>query len=285
MQKYYLVLYLICTCIFGGFTQTIKTVEGRYTYYAPASMSMQQAEQEALKRAQINALADAFGRIVTENTTSISTTNDELFYQEGNSLVKGEWIETIGTPKYERSIFEDGFCVTCTIKGKAREISNSKSDLKVSILCNHPEAEYEHLDFKDNDKIYVKFKSAEHGYVSIYLYDKKNDIVSCLLPYPRDSHGIIEVKQDKEYIFFSKKHNELSTRAFEYVMNCSDALEVNTVYILFSKKSYSKPSLEDMGEGTLKHLNYERFQRWFTRCQSTDETFQIVSKNINIRKH
>ena len=58
-------------------------------------MSMQQAEQEAIRRAQINALASAFGRIIVENTTSIQTEQDELFYQEGNSHVKGEWIETI----------------------------------------------------------------------------------------------------------------------------------------------------------------------------------------------
>ncbi len=283
MQKHiYILFFLLCLSL-PATAKTIKTVEGTYTFYAPSTMSMQQAEQEAIRRAQINALASAFGRIIVENTTSIQTEQDELFYQEGNSHVKGEWIETIGEPKIERGFYENGFYVTCTIKGKAREIVSAKTDIDIKVLCNHPDADFEHTEFKNGDRLYVSIKAAENGYITIYLYDKKADIVSCLLPYPWDNNSVNAIKRDKKYVLFSKSLNELPAKAVEYVMNCTDDMEVNTLYVLFSRKEFSKPTLNVTGnKRTIGNLSYTQFQRWLTKCQSENETLQIIKKNINI---
>lgn len=278
-------LFLFCGICCAVAAKSIKTVEGTYTFYAPSTMSMQQAEQEAIRRAQINALANAFGRVIVENTTSIQTADDDLFYQEGNSLVKGEWIETIGEPKIERGFCEDGFYVKCTIKGKAREIVSTRTDIDVKVLCNHPDNNFEHTDFKDGDRLYVSLKSAENGYVTIYLYDKKEDVVSCLLPYPKDNHSVCAVERDKKYVLFSKQRNELPARAVEYVMNCSDDIEMNTLYILFSKKEFSKPSLNtDEGKNVIGNLTYTQFQRWLSKSMAENEGLQVINKNIKISK-
>lgn len=278
----YILFFLLCLNLSAA-AKTIKTVEGTYTFYAPSTMSMQQAEQEAIRRAQINALASAFGRIIVENTTSIQTEQDELFYQEGNSHVKGEWIETIGEPKIERGFYENGFYVTCTIRGKAREIVSAKTDIEVKVLCNHPDATFEHTDFKDGDKLYVSVKAAENGYITIYLYDKEADRVSCLLPYPWDNNSVNAIRRDKKYVLFSKSLNDLPAKAVEYVMNCTGDLEVNTLYVLFSRKEFSKPSLNITGnKRTIGNLPYSQFQRWLTKCQTEDETLQVIKRNINI---
>lgn len=283
MQKRVYILLLLLNIGIFAIAKSTKTIEGSYTYYAPPTMSMQQAEQEAIRRAQINALAKAFGSVIVENTTSILTEQDELFYQEGNSLVKGEWIETIGEPKIERGLDDNSFWVKCTIKGKAREIVSARTDIDVKVLCNHPDVNFEHTDFKNGDRLYVSIKTAENGYITIFLYDKKADSVSCLLPYPRDNNSVTAIMRDKKYVLFSKSRNELPAKAVEYVMNCTDAIETNTLYVLFSKKVFSKPSLND-NEGAIKNLSYSRFQRWLTKCQSEDETFQVIRKNINISK-
>lgn len=276
-------------CLIGLFVplsaKSLQTTEGTYTFYAPASMSMQEAEQEAIRRAQIKALADAFGRVIVENTTSVLTEQDEHFYQLGNSLVKGEWVETIGKPKIERGFYDDGFFVICTIRGKAREIVSSKTDVEVKILCNHPDTKYEHTDFKAGDKLFVSFKSAEKGYISIYLFDKENNTVRCLLPYVRDTRSVNEVEKDKRYVFFSKSMNELPTRAFEYKMGCIDDNTVNTLYILFSKNEFTKPILKkDDNNRTLPYISYDKFQKWLTDCQTHDESFLVISRNIKISK-
>ena len=284
MQKHIHILFFLLFLGLSVTAKTIKIVEGTYTFHAPSTMSMQQAEQEAIRRAQINALANAFGRIIVENTTSIQTEQDELFYQEGNSHVKGEWIETIGEPKLERGFDENGgFYVTCTIKGKAREIVSTKTDIEVKVLCNHPDATFEHTDFKNGDKLYVSIKAAENGYITIYLYDKEADRVSCLLPYPSDNSSVNAIKRDKKYVLFSKSMNELPAKAVEYVMNSSDGLEVNTLYVLFSRKEFSKPSLNiDGDKKTIGNLSYAQFQRWLAKCRAEDETLQVIPKNINI---
>lgn len=262
-----------------------KTVTGHYTYYAPATMSMQDAEQEAIRRAQINALAKEFGRIIVENTTSVLTEQDEHFYQVGNNHVKGEWIKTIGTPKIERGFYEDGFYITCTVKGEAREIVSTRTNVEVKILCNHPDADYEHTDFKAGDKLFVSFKTAEKGFIAIYLYDKENDKVMCMLPYLRDTRSVNAIEKDKKYVFFSKSMNELQSKALEYKMGCNNDNSVNTIYILFSKKEFTKPMLKsEENKRSIPYTSYEKFQKWLTDCQTQDDTFLIITKNIQITK-
>ena len=260
-------------------------VKGSYTFYAPASMSMQEAEQEAIRAAQLDALANEFGHVLVQNTTSVLTERDERFYQLNNIQEKGEWIETIGEPKIERSFSNDGFCIKCTIEGWAREIESAKTDIDFKILCNHPEAKYEHTEFKEGDKLYVHFRSAEKGYIAIYLYDKEKDRVMCMLPYLRDTHSVNSIEGDKKYVFFSKEMNQMPVRAKEYKMGCSADRTVNTVYILFSKKEFTKPMLTtDDSQRSLPSISYEKFQKWLIKCQSNDDTFMVLKRNIQISK-
>lgn len=276
-----LCIIAVCVSLQG---KNVK-VKGSYTFYAPRTMSLQDAEQEAIRCAQTDALAKEFGHVIVQNTTSVLTERDEHFYQLNNIQEKGEWIETIGEPKIERGFYDDGFCITCTIEGWAREIQSAKTDIDLKILCNHPNAEYEHTDFKSGDKLYVHFKSAEKGYIAIYLYDKENNKVMCMLPYMRDNSSVNAIDRDKKYIFFSKEMNELPSRAMEYKMGCSENSTVNTLYILFSKNEFTKPMLST-GEDrrSLPSISYEKFQKWLTKCQSNDESFMILKRNIKITK-
>lgn len=277
-----LALLLFFTSCSWLVAREVKVVEGSYTFVVPPTMTYQEGEQEALRRAQLNALAKAFGRIIAESSTSVVNGQDELFYQEGNTQVKGEWLETIGTPKFERSFSDDGIIIKCTVKGRAREIKGVQTQLDCKVLCNQPEAAAEQLDFQSGNRLYLKFLAAEGGYLAVYLYDSKADEVSCLLPYPTDSHSVCNVKKDHPYLFFSKARNELPVRAVEYVMNCTDEVEVNTLYVVFSKREFSKPTLDRSSQ--IGHLSYADFQRWLVKSQSNDETMQVVKKSIRISR-
>ena len=91
-----LALWLLTTT---AFAQKVKTVEGEYTYYAPENVTMEQAKRTALDRAMIQAIADEFGTIVTQqNATRVENQNgrsDIDFLSIGGSEVKGEWLETV----------------------------------------------------------------------------------------------------------------------------------------------------------------------------------------------
>lgn len=267
------------------YAQKVKKVTGTYTFYAPVSMSLMQAEQEALRRAQIEAVAAEFGTVISQSTTSVVTDRSEDFYQEGFGLVKGEWIETIGEPKFERGVYENGIYVKCTVTGRAREITSVRTELDIKVLCNQPDERFESRDFKKGDKLFLHFLSPEDGFVAVYLYDNVNDVVACLLPYKHDSRAVTAVAHDRPYVFFSKQTDRTGARVDEYVMGCEDDHEVNTLYIVFSRKAFSKPVLEDDDRrASPRSLTYEAFNRWLSKTQAQDKEMQVIRKSITISK-
>ncbi len=91
--------------------QKTERVTATYTYYAPEHVSIEEARRVALQRAQLQAIADAFGTIVTQtNATTVKNENgksDVSLLSLGASEVKGEWLRTDGEPEYEIA-YEDG---------------------------------------------------------------------------------------------------------------------------------------------------------------------------------
>lgn len=120
-MKKLVLTHLIALFVLPVFGQKLKTVEGEYTYHAPENVTLEQARRTALDRAKIQALADAFGTIVSQyNATQVKNRNGQSsidFTSIGGSEVKGEWIETIGDPIYN-TMYEDGMLVVSVkVKG------------------------------------------------------------------------------------------------------------------------------------------------------------------------
>lgn len=279
-----LVLFLFLSCIAGAlYAQKVKSVSGSYLYYVPETMTIQEAKQEALRRAQIDALAAEFGTTVSQSTAVHMSQKSESFYQEGAALVKGEWIETVGEPEFERGFHGDDMYIRCTVKGRARAIKSSKADLGVKVLRNGTGVRYEASEFADGDKIYLHFNSPVDGYLAVFLHDTENDVVSCLLPYRRDNIPAVKVEGDEDYVFFSKQMNTLGLRAQEYVMGCANEHETNTLYVVFSRNEFVKPSLDDgRQKSELKHMNLEDFTSWLSRSQVRDKDMQVEKRIISL---
>ena len=271
------------------FSQKMKTVEGEYTYHAPENVTLEEAKRTALDRAKIQALADAFGTIVSQtNATHVQNRNgksDIDFLSIGGSEVKGEWIETVGEPQYDISYEQGMLVVKVSVKGKAREIVSTQIDIKAKVLRNGTEDKFESDEFRDGDDLYLSFVSPVSGYLAVYLVDAGQKAY-CLLPYRSQTDGIYKVEANRRYVFFNIKEAPPQERQYvdEYVMTCSRSSEYNQIYVIFSPQPFAKAA-DNASEETLpRELDFEDFQKWFTKCNIKDNKMQILLKSILIKK-
>jgi len=291
MRHTILILFLLFGSIGGIQAQQTKKVRGEYTYHAPENVTLEEAKRTALERAKIQLIAEEFGTVVTQtNTTFVENTDEESsveFRSLAASDVKGEWIETIGTPEYSISYEQNMLVVKVHVEGRIREIKTAKVDFTAKILCNGTEDRFESSDFKDGDKLYLSFSTPTDGYLAIYLLDTNRNAF-CLLPYPDDTDGKVFVKHGNRYVFFaidkklqSKKEN---TPVHEYKMTCEKGMESNFIYIIFSPNAFTKAS-DTMTDVSLpRMLPYANFQDWLSRCRRKDKEMIVEVRQITIRK-
>lgn len=280
------ILLLIFTS--AAFAQKLKTVEAEYTYHAPENVTLEQARRTALDRAMIQALADEFGTIVTQqNSTRVenrSGQSDIDFLSIGGSEVKGEWIETIGDPIYNIRYEGNMLVVVCKVKGKAREIVTAGIDFQAKVLRNGTDDKFESDQFHSGDDLYLSFTSPVSGYLAVYLVDAENQAY-CLLPYRNQSDGIYPVKANQRYLFFNTKEAPQNERSYvdEYVMTSSRSSEQNQIYVIFSPNQFVKAT-DNQSNATLpRELKFEDFQKWLTKCRKHDKEMNLRMISIAIK--
>lgn len=277
------------------FSQKMKTVEGEYTYYAPENVTIEQAKLTAIERAKIQALADEFGNIISQSsTTSMTNLNGESsvnFLMLSGSDVKGEWIEDLGEPTVQVNYEGNTLVVTAKVKGKAREILSAGVDFVSKILRNGKEDKFESDDFKNGDDLYLAFQTPTKGYLAVYLVDAEN-MAYCLLPYRNQTDGIYPVNANQRYLFFSPEEAPERERALvdEYAMTCDGQMEYNFIYVIFSRNQFTKAIDTASGKqiegyaGAPRELSYENFQKWLTKCMKLDTEMNMKKIPIIIKK-
>lgn len=271
------------------FSQKMKTVEGEYTYHAPENITLEEAKRIALDRAKIQALADAFGTIVSQtNATHVQNRNGNSgidFLSIGGSEVKGEWIETVGEPQYDISYEQGILVVKVSVKGKAREIVSAQIDIKAKVLRNGTEDKFESDEFRDGDDLYLSFVSPVSGYLAVYLVDAEQKAY-CLLPYRSQTDGIYKVEANRRYLFFNIKEAPPQERQYvdEYVMTTPRATEQNTLYLIFSPKLFTKATDCHIDEVLPRELDFEDFQKWMTKHRKHDDKMSTTILPITITR-
>lgn len=276
------------------FSQKIKTVEGEYLYHAPENVTIEQAKRTAVERAKIQALADEFGTIVSQSsTTSIANINGESSTNVltlSDTDVKGEWIEDLGEPKVQVNYEGDMLVVTAKVKGKAREILSAGVDFTSKILRNGKEDKFESDDFKNGDDLYLAFQTPAKGYLAVYLVDAENRAY-CLLPY-RNMDDIYQVNANKRYLFFSQEEAPAEEQPLvdEYALTCERQMEYNYIYVIFSRNQFTKANDAasnkqiDGYAGAPRELSYEDFQKWLGKCMKHDAEMNMKKIPITIKK-
>lgn len=270
--------------------QKVQTVSGEYTYYAPSTVSLEQAMQTAVYRARLTALADAFGTYVYQsNLTTVhnGTEGSALDFQSlGGSEVKGEWIEETKEPEIDVQYEQNMLVVHARVWGKAREIVTSAIDYTAKILRNGTEPKFESDQFKAGDDLFLWFKTPVSGYLAVYLIDDLNTAY-CLLPYMQDHSGRVPVRNNREYLFFSARRAEKEMRPLvdEYTLTCEKSVEQNVLYIIFSPNEFSKADDTLSSDATLpRELPFAQFRAWLAKSRVRDAKMTVEQKMITIRK-
>lgn len=290
MNRHVFILLLLFVFPFAVQAQKIKTVEGEYTYYAPENVTPEDAKRIALDRAKIQALADAFGTIVSQyNTTQVENRNGHSnidFTSIGGSEVKGEWIETIGEPVYKPIEFENGMMVVSVkVKGHAREIVSASIDFQARILRNGVEDKFQSDLFKDGDDLYLSFTSPVKGFLAVYLVDADHQAF-CLLPYRNQTTGIYPIEANRHYLFFNEKAAPQQERSFvdEYIMTCERSSEHNQIYVIFSPNQFVKAVDGNLQDGLPRQLSFDDFNKWLVNCRKKDTSMTLRMIPITIEK-
>ena len=281
----------VCFCIglqAVAVAQKTERVTATYTYYAPEHVSIEEARRVALQRAQLQAIADAFGTIVTQsNATRVRNENgksDVSLLSLGASEVRGEWLRTDGEPEYDIAYKDGMLAVTVRVKGVIREIVNAAVDFQAKVLRNGTEDRFEGEEFRNGDDLYLSFRSPVDGFLTVYLLDAEGTAY-CLLPYRNDTGGRVAIEGNRHYVFFSLDDVPAEERSIvdEYTMTCSRDGELNQIYVIFSPQLFTK-AVDYAGEGLQpRELPYEEFQEWLFKCRKQDPEMRVEVKGILIK--
>lgn len=280
-------LMLLCFPL-AVFAQKMQTVSGEYTYYAPESVSVEAAKNTALERAKQQLIAGAFGTAVGVNTTTRVTNRNGQSEVEmisvGDSEVRGEWIETLGEPRYTVAYEQGLLVVTVSVAGRIREVAGARIDIDARILRNGTADKFESSDFHSGDDLFLAFQTPVAGYLTVYLYDGE-DAVYCLLPYREQDGGRVAVEAGRRYLFFSQREAEEALVPFtdEYTMTCSRPGEMNRIYVVFSPNKFIKANDNaSLSEELPRELDYRSFLNWLTRSRKQDTEMVVQTKPIVI---
>lgn len=272
--------------------QKVVTVSGEYVYYPPDTESYEVSKHKALRRAQMQILADNFGTVMNAGAATVVTAdsgNSEVStFTLGESLVKGEWLETIGEPEFKRFLGADGMLgIKVTIKGKAREVTSSSVDFEAKVLRNGVEDKFESLDFYEGDDLYLTFEAPLDGYLAVYLYDGGADAY-CLLPYISMNSGVFAVRGGEKYVLFSSDMAKPPLRPAdvdEFTVTCSRPVEVNRIYCIYSPDFFSATADAGSSDTSLpREIAYTGFQRWLSQARMRDVGMKVQTFDITIRK-
>lgn len=289
MVKKYLCCFICIVFSICCFSQKIKTVDGEYTYVVPENVNLDKAKYIALERLKIQLIEEEFGATVSQsNSTLVKNSNgksDVDFVSIGGSEVNGEWIETIGTPRYNIYYEKDMLVVSVKAKGRIREIISTAVDVKSLVLRNGIEDRFESDTFKSGDDLYISFQSPTNGYLVVYLVDTEQRAF-CLLPYQNMKEGFFNVEANKRYVLFStqKAASELKPYVDEYTMTCTHDQEINQLYVIFSTSPFVKAIDDKLEKELPRELSNEDFQKWLVKYRTRDTNMVVKKTTITIRK-
>lgn len=289
MVKKYLCCFICIVFSICCFSQKIKTVDGEYTYVVPENVNLDKAKYIALERLKIQLIEEEFGATVSQsNSTLVKNNNgksDVDFVSIGGSEVNGEWIETIGTPRYNIYYENNMLVVSVKAKGRIREIISTAVDVKSLVLRNGIEDRFESDTFKSGDDLYISFQSPTNGYLVVYLVDTEQSAF-CLLPYQNMKEGSFNVEANKRYVLFSTQTaaSELKPYVDEYTMTCTHDQEINQLYVIFSTSPFVKAIDDKLEKELPRELSNEDFQKWLAKYRTRDTNMVVKKTTITIRK-
>lgn len=267
----------------------IVRVSATYEYISDnARETPEQAEQTAIERAKQKALEEHFGVDVTAVTNTLITNNSQHseanVFSIGETAVRGEWIETTKEQVLEKSFINGFWMVRVRVEGRARSHTTAKADIRYAFVKDVQDLESP-VTFRDGNDLFLRFSSPVAGHLCVYLVDEAQNAY-CLLPYMSQQTGSQPIEANKDYLFFSERHER---GAQEYTLNTERSSEQNALYVIFSPNNFTKAADHQAGknfrdEQLPRELTYEALLKWLSRVQTKDPQLLVKRDVITIRK-
>ena len=301
MKRFLTTLLILCVTVAlcKSVAQGIVSVSGEYTYYAPSTMSLERAKEEALLQTKLHVLETKFGTAINR-TTNIHVENSEG--EETRSKtdvqtlsvneVKGEWIDDTREPVqeiyYDKSMPNTTIILT-RVWGKAREILAAKVNIDVHLLKDTiigSDAEV----FRNGQSFYLSVQSPVAGYLAVYLLDLDEDKAYCLLPSIMDNRGAIPVKSNSRYVFFSEDYalrhytRENQFLGAEYYFTTERSVIFNQLYVIFSPTEFFKANDRQEKDNRYvlpRETTLQQFRKWLVGCKTRDT--QMVEQTFSVK--
>ena len=269
------------------FAQKVVDVHATYVYEVDDddNITLREAKQRCIELAKAEAIKAEFGELITSdvidtNSESDGETTRSFFWENTVAMAKGDWLGDTQPSKIEIEYKDGNLLFKAEVWGKAREIIQSKADLKWKILKEENGKKEETNRFRHGERVFVSFRSPADGYVAVYLIQADDD-TSCLLPYRNDPDGRFPIKRGKEYILFDR---EIDSSASYYKLSTQYAMEDNQLVIIYSPNPFTKCNDEGRDAKHPNSINTHDFQKWLLRCQRADSDMIVNKKWVKIRK-
>ena len=276
-MKTILISFFVIGLSFFSYPQEIKVATGVGKVQMTMDETLVQVKERAKVEAELDALNEAFGTGVYQESNLNIIAGKSYFNYIGTTRVGGE-IHDVLDEKYTRELSESGdaIWITCTIKVKVSP-ATPKADIETFSL-NLPDVQSRSQLFKSGDELYLYFKSPVSGYLSVYLDDNKD--ISKLFPYHQDvSHpATFPVEADKEYILFQEKVIDDNLLGHELELYTPLEKEGNILHVFFSESDFKKPMVNKPkqlknGGFTPETVTRKNYERWIKNTKSNFKDF------------
>lgn len=306
MKSVWIIIVLFFNCIIAVNAQRkekekIVRVSAKIEVLMEGNYSKEALKQKAIETARIKAMGDEFGYSIvqgvntqTKTLSGQSVLTTSALNEVSNTMVKGEWIsDDKGFPTTKFTVREKNgdqeIWLECEVKGKARKIVEAKVNFETfTYKCKDEPKKCATTQFKDNESMFLYFKSATKGFLSVFMLE--NGKVYRLLPYremENEYESLVPVVADKEYLLFSpdnRNYFEGFGMVDEYGLTLPEDKTplANMIFVTFSEKSFKKPLMEET-DG-FKTLSLPKFQEWLNQNKGLDKTFQIQRIPISVNE-
>lgn len=280
-------LALVLSFALSAFAQKEANVTGKYTLILGdnENITIREARLKAIELAKAEAIKAEFGSLVTSDQVSSDIAIDEressIFMAESQTSVRGEWLGDTRDPKVTIETDGENIMFTAEVWGRVREIMRGTTDIRWQVMKTSGNTRVETDTFMAGERIFVNFFSPVDGYLAVYLVSD-DGLVSCLLPYPKDSTGQFRLKHGITYTLFDREADSDPTVKY-YKLNTGKLQEYNQLYVIFSPNSFTKCSDYSLNPRTPNQLDQKDFSKWLLNMQRADKDMVVARKWLQIR--
>ncbi len=165
-----LLIMLTIISVGPSFGQRLIHSSGCANVQIENTMTENEAREKARELAIINAIENAFGTYVEQETDLTIYNGHDYFSIVGATKVRGEWVETLKESYKEEirtTINQPGNQVEnwiiCDITGKVRKSTNLKAAINYETL-NSPDVRSRTRDYFSGESLYLYFRSPVDGH-------------------------------------------------------------------------------------------------------------------------